>query len=105
MKRSSITRRIGLGAGTLALAAAIVAGSGDLVAFVTTWDPYAVPLTDEYEIKPLLSVGDRIPETSHPGKEFQMVGIPDGLGAHRRGNKVIVYMNHELPAFTNQALT
>jgi len=29
-----------------------------------------------------------------------MVGIPDGLGAHKSGNRVIVYMNHELTSPT-----
>jgi hypothetical protein len=29
-----------------------------------------------------------------------MVGIPDGLGAHRHGNRIVVYMNHELTSPT-----
>ena len=66
MKQRSTARSIGLGTGALALTAAIVIGYSDVAAFVTTYLPYAVPLGDEYDIKPLLSVGDRIPETSDP---------------------------------------
>jgi hypothetical protein len=45
---------------------------------------YAVELPGTgYETKRLLSVGDTVPETSQPGKQFQMIGIPDGLGATR----------------------
>ena len=40
----------------------------------------------------------QVPETSNPSKQFQMIGIPDGLGAHKGGNDRIVYMNHELRA-------
>ncbi len=59
--------------------------------------PYAVSVSPQYTIQPLLSVSERVPETSDPAKEYQMIGIPDGLGAHsgRRGTTVL-YMNHEL---------
>ena len=36
------------------------------------------------------------PETSDPWKQYQMVGIPDGLGAYASGfNRITVFMNHE----------
>jgi Alkaline phosphatase PhoX len=60
---------------------------------------YAVPLPDSgYETTRLLSVGDTVPMTGNPAKQYQMVGIPDGTGAHRNhdGTRTI-YMNHELP--------
>ena len=42
-----------------------------------------------------------MPETSDPTKQYQMVGIPDGLGAHGNPNgTTTVFMNHELPAAT-----
>ncbi|MFY9265445.1 MAG: hypothetical protein WAO61_08475 [Solirubrobacterales bacterium] len=64
--------------------------------FLTSVKPYAVPVGGEYEIKPLLSVGDVVPETSDPAKRYQFVGIPDGLGMARvRGNQTI-FVNHEL---------
>ena len=57
---------------------------------------YAVG-TNGYETTRVISVGDTVPETSDSSKQFQMVGIPDGLGAHRNANGTItVYMNHEL---------
>jgi hypothetical protein len=60
---------------------------------------YAVPLSGSgYETKRLLSVGDTVPLTGSPGREYQMVGIPDGTGAHRnRDGTRTIYLNHELP--------
>ncbi len=58
---------------------------------------YLVPVTTDYVIQPLLSVGDQVPNTSSPGKAYQMIGIPDGLGAHKTtGGRTVLYMNHEL---------
>lgn len=65
--------------------------------FTTTVQPYVVPITSDYTITPLLSVGDRVPETSNPSRLYQMVGIPDGLGAYNAStSEVVLYMNHEL---------
>jgi Bacterial protein of unknown function (DUF839) len=60
---------------------------------------YTVPLPGSgYETKRLLSVGDTVPLTGDPAREYQMVGIPDGTGAHRNpGGTRTIYMNHELP--------
>jgi hypothetical protein len=81
------------------VAAAVVglAAAGTTAAAIATIKPYAVGIAGGYEAKRLLSVGDRVPETSNPAKEYQMVGIPDGLGAHANpdGTKT-VFMNHEL---------
>jgi hypothetical protein len=64
--------------------------------------PYVTPVGGEYDIKPLLSVGDTVPEASDPSKKYQMVGIPDGLGAHKnRDGTVTLYMSHE---FSNNRL-
>jgi Bacterial protein of unknown function (DUF839) len=63
----------------------------------TTVKPYAVAVSPDYAIQPLLSVGDQVPNTSDPSKMFQMIGIPDGLGATKgHGNKTILFMNQEL---------
>jgi serralysin len=63
----------------------------------TTVKPYAVPEGSHYLVTPLFSVGDRVAETSDPGLQYQMIGIPDGLGAHPSKHKTtILYMNHEL---------
>jgi hypothetical protein len=63
--------------------------------FVTTIKPYMVSVSPEYAVQPLLSVGDRVPRTSDAAQQFQMVGIPDGMGAYRDGDETVVYMNHE----------
>ena len=90
----------------LALAAAVVsvAVAGAAIADVKR---YTVPLAGSgYETKRLLTAGDTIPETSQPGKQFQMVGIPDGLGAYKaRNGQRIVLMNHELTNTTLSAPT
>jgi len=67
------------------------------IGFLTTNVPYTAPVGPDYTIVPLLSVGDRLPRTSNPSQQYQMVGIPDGLGAHANPDgTVTVYMNHEL---------
>jgi hypothetical protein len=81
-----------LGAVTLA-ACAINAQAG----FITAITPYTVPTTSDYSIVPILSAGDRVPRTSNPLQQYQMVGIPDGIGAQRNADgTVTVFMNHEL---------
>ncbi len=78
---------------TALLASAAYVASG----FLTSIPPYALAIVPSYETLPLLSVADRVPRTGHPGEEYQMVGIPDGLGAKRNNDgTVTVYMNHEL---------
>jgi hypothetical protein len=62
-----------------------------------TVKPYAESTSPDYTMRVLLSVSDRVRETSDSSKEYQMVGIPDGLGAHTNTNNTVsVYMNHEL---------
>lgn len=58
---------------------------------------YLVPVSTDYVIQPLLSVGDQVPNSSNPLKAYQMIGIPDGLGAYRTtGDRTVLFMNHEL---------
>ena len=65
--------------------------------FVTSVQPYAASISPEYVVKPILSAGDRVPLTSDPSKQFQMVGVPDGLGAHKiGGGGAALFMNHEV---------
>jgi hypothetical protein len=90
--------------GVAALALALV----PFAAGAATDGKYLVPIGDEYETQAILSVGDRVPETSNPAREYQMVGIPDGLGAYEiRGHDdddgdgegdIALFVNHE---FTN----
>ena len=74
--------------------AVIPAASADEVTGVKS---YLVPTSTDYKIQPLLSVGEQVPNTSDPSKIYQMIGIPDGLGAHKLpcGNTAL-FMNHEL---------
>jgi secreted PhoX family phosphatase len=65
--------------------------------FVTSVKPYVVSVSPEYAVQPILSVGDRVPRSSNPDQEFQLVGIPDGMGAYRtKSGRTVVYINHEL---------
>lgn len=82
---------------TLALAGVVAIGAAASGSFQTSVQPYAVGIAGGYETEPLLSVGDTVPEASDPSKSYQMVGIPDGLGAHRaQGGETTLYMNNEL---------
>jgi hypothetical protein len=71
---------------------------GQAQGFVTSVPRYAVPVSPEYEVLPILSVGDVVPHSSgDPSKGFQMIGVPDGLGACKiGGGGAVVYMNHEV---------
>ncbi|NJM55743.1 MAG: hypothetical protein HC841_07460 [Verrucomicrobiae bacterium] len=65
---------------------------------VTGVKPYSVAYSTDYVVKPIFSVGERIVRTTNPAEEFQLVGIPDGMGAHELpGGKVALFMNHEFP--------
>jgi hypothetical protein len=55
-----------------------------------------VPDSAQYTITPLLSAGDVVPESSDPNLQYQMVGIPDGLGAYEDDGQITAFMNHEL---------
>ena len=80
-----------------AIGVTAVLGTAVAVAAITPSKPYAVGIAEGYQTKPLLTVGDTVPETSDPSKQYQMVGIPDGLGAHKgKGQTTVLYMNHEL---------
>ncbi len=81
-----------------AVAAAVAGSATAVLADTAPIETYADSLVKQYETTKVISTGDTVPETSDPSKDYQMVGIPDGLGAHRgpKGTR-IVYMNHELP--------
>lgn len=74
-------------------AAAIFGADG----YFTTVKPYAVSVSPDYVVQPILSVGNAVPRTSNAAQQFQMVGIPDGLGMHRlNGNRFALLHNSEL---------
>jgi hypothetical protein len=66
--------------------------------FVTASKPYVVSISPEYTIQPLLSSGDRVTNLGDASKTYQMVGIPDGIGAYKEGDITYALFNHELGA-------
>ncbi len=64
----------------------------------TATAPYLTPFAgNPYSVTSILTAGDTVPGIG--GGSYQMVGIPDGLGAVDNGNGTFtVYMNHELSA-------
>ena len=64
----------------LAASVATLAAAGAAAAGIAIIKPYAVGVDGDYYTKRVLSVGDTVPETSDPAKQFQLIGIPDGLG-------------------------
>jgi Bacterial protein of unknown function (DUF839) len=82
----------------LAAGVAVLCAAGAAAAGIAIVKPYAVGVDGGYYTQRLLSVGDTVPETSNPAKQFQMIGIPDGLGAYKgRNGRTTLFMNHELP--------
>jgi secreted PhoX family phosphatase len=85
----------------VAIAASLAVAAAATVRAATSVKPYVVPIGSAYEVVPLWSVNDTVPETSNPAKKFRMVGIPDGLGAHPNSDGTsTLYMNHELNSST-----
>ncbi|MGH3822994.1 MAG: alkaline phosphatase PhoX [Pseudonocardiaceae bacterium] len=60
----------------------------------TVTPPYVLPFAPGVTITSLLTVDD----AGKASNGYEMVGIPDGLGARRTGDTVTVLMNHELNA-------
>lgn len=85
----------GLSAFTCAMVSAAPAGAvAPAIGPSTTVSPYVLPANDAVTMTSLLTVDDR----SRPDPGVDMVGIPDGLGAYRRGRNVVLLMNHEFVA-------
>jgi len=83
----------------LALAAAAVAvtAAGTAVA-ATDVKPYARAVPGSgWTVTPLWSAGDVVAESVNPGRQYRMVGIPDGLGIYDAVDDVRLLMTHELP--------
>ena len=88
----------------VAVAAIVSAGAAIATAkkpasgFKTTTKAYLVGVAGTgFSTEPLLTAGDLVPVTGSANEDYQMVGIPDGLGAVRAKHGVTrVFMNHEL---------
>jgi hypothetical protein len=95
MARSRLRRPVALLAAAVVFASA-VPGTGAAAHIVTgpssSASPYVLPVADGVRTVAILTVGDAI-------DGYQMVGIPDGLGAFDNGDGTFtVLMNHELGA-------
>ncbi len=95
------THAAALGAATVAsaLVATTVVGTAQAssrddarsMAPTTSVNPYLVPVAPGVSIQAHLTVDDLPAENG-----YRMVGIPDGLGAFRKGEQVVAFLNHEL---------
>ena len=56
---------------------------------------YLKPAHPNTWIAPILTAGQRVPATGSAG-DYLVVGIPDGLGLIRRGDRLVLLSNHEL---------
>ena len=83
--------------GMIAVALAGIAAGAAYSAIDGEAKPYATSLVSQYETSVVMSVGDTVPMTGAAGKEFQMVGIPDGMGirAHKDGGSTL-WLNQEM---------
>ena len=103
-------RIIGAAAATALIAIGLVSVAGashSEPGVKTAKQPFLVGTAPGVQVDPILSVGDVVPNGPNP--DYQMSGIPDGLGAYRkkdkgrwhwfhsdRSNMAVVLMNHEL---------
>ncbi|MGH3366591.1 MAG: alkaline phosphatase PhoX [Nocardioidaceae bacterium] len=81
-------------AATVIVSTALATGTGSAAVSTgpsTTVSPYVVPVADGVDVTSLLTVGDR-----PAGNGYRMVGIPDGLGAYRDAEDLVVLENQEL---------
>lgn len=90
-----------LAAVVLVLGLAAVAAVGAYAAAETgpssSHSPYVLPSRPDVDTVSIVTVGDNVPGTDADGPGYQMVGIPDGLGAYKSGRDTFtVVMNHEL---------
>ena len=66
--------------------------------FITSQPAQATGLAGAV-VTPIITVGDPIPGATAPDPQYNVwAPVPDGLGAYKKGNSLVVYANHELPA-------
>ena len=98
MNSRRIRTKLALGA-VLGLATAGTALAATGTGPSTTTDPYVLPVADGVDVTSLLTV-ETPTDAGAASNGYQMVGIPDGLGATfgPGGNDFTLFMNHELTA-------
>jgi hypothetical protein len=96
MNSGRIRTKLALGA-VLGLAVAGTALAATGTGPSTTTDPYVVPVADGVDVTSLLTV-ETPTDDGAASNGYQMVGIPDGLGATGpNGADFTLFMNHEIP--------
>ena len=83
---------IALCTATASVATALPAGAATATGPSTTTRPYLLPVAPGVSLTSLLTVND----AGAAGNGYEMVGIPDGLGAYETASGTVVLMNHEL---------
>jgi Bacterial protein of unknown function (DUF839) len=100
MNSRRIRTKLALGAVLgLAVAGTALAATGTGTGPSTNTEPYVLPVADGVEVTSLLTV-ETPTDVGAASDGYQMVGIPDGLGAAAGpgGRDFTVFMNHELRA-------
>lgn len=95
------TRNIAVLLGVLAAAVTVTAAALAVAAAgpSSSHTPYVLPSRADVKTVSVLTVGDNVPGVDGDGPGYQMVGIPDGLGAYRSGRDTFTLLtNHELRA-------
>jgi hypothetical protein len=93
--------RIAMVLGVLAAAVAVAAAAFAVASTgpSSSHSPYVLPSRPDVDTVSILTVGDNVPGNDGDGPGYQMVGIPDGLGAFKSGRDTFtLLMNHELRA-------
>jgi hypothetical protein len=81
---------------TLSPRATLASGSSG---FLTKQPAQARALLPQAEVKPIITSGDPLTGVDPSEGEYALwAGIPDGLGAYRDGESLILHSNHELTA-------
>ena len=75
----------------LAVAAPASADTSTATGPSTTTAPYVLPVADGVHIRSLLTVND----AGAASNGYEMVGLPDGMGAFQQGANLVLYLTHE----------
>ncbi len=76
---------------TVALAAPASAASTTSTGPSTVTSPYVLPVADGVHIRSLLTVND----ASAASNGYELVGLPDGMGAFQQGSNLVLLVSHE----------
>jgi Alkaline phosphatase PhoX len=93
----AVRYRLVMGIALLAITGLAVTGCGDGGGASDTSEPAQLVATaPQVTIDPILTTGDVL-------GDYQMSGVPDGLGAYKQNGEIQLYMNHELDGTPSDA--